>query len=941
MDPMAWLESLAKRQGANTDELTTSADLDVPLPPEDAQVTGPGYTPGYDTGSSKKTDPAPEPAKPAAAANPFMPASGTAPAKANPFVKAEPPKPEPAKPSAEPIRFEPSKTAASKPAPEPVKAEPPPPAPSPAPVAPAAPAASVSSDDPFGGMDPMAWLESLAKRQGANTDELTTAANIDVPLPPEDAQVTGPGYTPGYDTGKKADPTPEPARSAPTQKIAPEPEPPAPTPEPVAAALVASVAPAAPAASSDDPFGGLDPMAWLESLAKRQGANTDELTTAANIDVPLPPEDAQVTGPGYTPGYDTGKKAEPAPEPAAKIEPPQPETIRFDTEPIIAETAEISGIEGLEEFFTTPETLEPIDWSAASPLGAFESLETIEGSAEPIASAEVASDDPFSGLDPMAWLEALAKRQGADPAELVTGGTAEVPPPPTSAIPQGPGYSDYMPHTAQPLSGEIETPTMSQAEAEKLLGLSPAGETVEANPLEEMDPIKWLESLAANEPASGPTSEELSIFTASTETSDIMEAETALDWLEQLARETGDLPPAPAVEPGDDWLANPTGEVAEPQKVMSSDSQAMLDWLTGEDTPEQGSSIDEPDTAILRTATPQDVLAPSDLPDWLQEDVGTPAGATNVLSDQIVEPPIPGELPDWLVASVETQPSGVLDIEKMLTETDAAGETVPPESQKFSTSEIEALVSPGAQADPWAEALDEEYERKLAGDVTIPDWYQEALERYGETSTEAMPAPVGAESVISPSEPPGWLEALTEEPETAEPVLAEGIPAWLLEANPDFAAPPAPETAEKVPVDDWTSEAAALPAELPEWLRPAEPPKPVVSVAPVQAAPPIQPAQPAPAPARPAAQGSQVDLPAALRAARELVGRGAHLDSLPHFESVINASYELESVVAELSKVVTAEPKSPRARRLLGDAYMRRGDLQKALDTYRSALDQL
>jgi hypothetical protein len=56
------------------------------------------------------------------------------------------------------------------------------------------------NDDPFGGMDPMAWLESLAKRQGANTDELTTAADIDVPLPPEGAQDTSPGYTP-YDTG--------------------------------------------------------------------------------------------------------------------------------------------------------------------------------------------------------------------------------------------------------------------------------------------------------------------------------------------------------------------------------------------------------------------------------------------------------------------------------------------------------------------------------------------------------------------------------------------------------------------------------------------------------------------------------------------------------------------------------------------------------------------
>ena len=41
-----------------------------------------------------------------------------------------------------------------------------------------------NDDDPLGGMDPMAWLESLAARQGAKPEELVTAANLDIPLPP-------------------------------------------------------------------------------------------------------------------------------------------------------------------------------------------------------------------------------------------------------------------------------------------------------------------------------------------------------------------------------------------------------------------------------------------------------------------------------------------------------------------------------------------------------------------------------------------------------------------------------------------------------------------------------------------------------------------------------------------------------------------------------------
>src|SRR5579864_860505 len=76
--------------------------------------------------------------------------------------------------------------------------------------------------------------------------------------------------------------------------------------------------------NADDPLGGLDPLAWLESLAKRQGANPDELTTAANIDVPMPPPDTVVDEPGYTPGYDAGKSAAPAAsqQPARPVQPP-------------------------------------------------------------------------------------------------------------------------------------------------------------------------------------------------------------------------------------------------------------------------------------------------------------------------------------------------------------------------------------------------------------------------------------------------------------------------------------------------------------------------------------------------------------------------------------------------------------------------------------------
>src|SRR5450755_603411 len=76
----------------------------------------------------------------------------------------------------------------------------------------------------------------------------------------------------------------------------------------------------------DDPLGGMDPMAWLESLAARQGANPDELTTAANLDIAEPPADTVIDEPGYV-DYDpfSGSGVSRPAEPVAST--PEPEEL--------------------------------------------------------------------------------------------------------------------------------------------------------------------------------------------------------------------------------------------------------------------------------------------------------------------------------------------------------------------------------------------------------------------------------------------------------------------------------------------------------------------------------------------------------------------------------------------------------------------------------------
>jgi hypothetical protein len=893
MDPMAWLESLAKRQGANLDELTTSADLDIPTPDADTKVTGPGYTPGYDTGSKKAAEPA-------------------------------------------------------KSAPEPIKVTPPPPPP---PVAAAPAPTPAASDDPFGGMDPMAWLESLAKRQGANLDELTTAANLDIPTPDADTKVTGPGYTPGYDAGPKK--TAEPVKPAPEPvKVAPPPPAPV-TPPPPVAATPAPVA-------SDDPFGGMDPMAWLESLAKRQGANLDELTTSADLDIPTPDADTKVTGPGYTPGYDAGPKK--TAEPAKPELPKQPETIQLQR--------------------LAPLPTPPPKQPDTAKLPAY-----VPPPPEPVQPA-ASTDDPLNlGMDSMSWLEALAKRQGANLDELITGGTAEIPPAPSASnLPSGPGYTSYEPFGQPPLSGEFESPSvsMSQAEAERFLGLSALDDQpTPADPgtigwmeglssdfstspsgMDDFDPLKWLEGLSASEPPAPPPSGEMRGFNAPTLEPSTLEAESAFDFLEQLTQETGE-----SSLTGVEQAFEPESTRSEVDKGgLSDDPQELLKWLNQQTTGLAAVREIENETPSFDLSDSGE-LAPAQLPDWLKDQLGTQATPSNVLSEEMVQPDMPAGLPGWLAERIEGQ-SEAVDLESLISDVQPTPADFVPIAledellPKLSTREIEAMTSadPMDAPDPWAIAFEEEFERKQAGEVGIPDWYLEALTR-NEAEPGLLPAVaeaskpepvVAAPAVLEPSAIPDWLQdlqpaaELTPEPDPIpEPIPVApvpDIPGWLLESSPNI--PIAPSAVSSQAEAEAALEALfAQPQEsfpvrptqaVPLDPIPAVPPKapPTRMVAPPPA-PPVKPATP------PQSSPAQIDLAGALRSARDLIGSGQAAESLSMLEPLVDANYELDTVASLLGSVQGAMPKAPRVKRLLGDVFMRQGKLQQALDTYRSALDQL
>ncbi len=838
MDPMAWLESLAARQGAKPEELTTAANLDIPVPPADTVIDEPGYTPGYETSKA-------------------------------PAASAEPARPEPAKVE--------------------------PPAPAPEPVA-------AAGDDPLGGMDPMKWLESLAARQGANAAELTTSADLEIPMPPADTVVDEPGYTPGYETSKAPAASAEPARPEPAKV-----EPPAPAPEPVAVA-------------SDDPLGGMDPMKWLESLAARQGANPEELTTAANLDIPLPPADTVVDEPGYVDYDPFGSGVQRPAEPAKAPEPPAPAP--------------------------TPEP------------------------------AAAGGEDLLGGMDPLAWLESLAARQGANPEELITGGTLEVPVPDAASVIDEPGYVDYSPFDEKQAE---PAPSMTAEEAAELLGVG-TNETPSAgeDALGGMDPLAWLESLAARQganpeelvtggtlelPAAPEPQADMSPFAATPETTGAtMEPESALSWLEELAREQTEPLAAASFESEIVAEASPSEAGG-----MSDNIDEVQAWLF-----EQAHKLEQ--TREELESQPSDEIAPAEageLPDWLRESatMAAVAPSTPALSDEIITPVAPEDLPSWLVQPDSEVP---LDFQSELLQEISASAPPPapsaPEAEPVPAAEIEAMTRPASpdDVDSWAEALDEEYDRRRAGDESVPDWYLEALSR-AESEIAETPAPAPVSQAPTPAaEPavstgmPDWLNDMAAV-DTATEAMAGEIPDWLKDMSPTSAAEAAPALSTPIS-DDWLTQTdtSAEAVELPDWLKPEPEPAPTPAPAPVQKAPeptPVAAPQPTPVQAMPtpAPQPAPVPTPAPSRPpmpvpaniqerltrARGLVANDQYAASLEDYQTLIDTSQLLEETRGDLRQLVDKNPQDPKLRRLLGDTHMRLGDLQAALDTYRSALDQL
>ena len=485
-EALAWLESLAARQGANEEELVTKrADLPwlrqpaepEPEPPQPvseapevsltpAEAVGDGATP-VESPLGELVEPTDAVAEPAEALPDWL------------RLPEEQVEPEPVTPAAS---FTPA---------EPVEALP-----------------SINTDD-----DAIAWLESLAAKQGASTEELVTT-------PEQRAQADDlPDWL------RATEPLAEEPRQAITEPLTPVVEEPMPTfeleavspPEPVEAQVEApyempAEIPAAPQAEvsaatmSDD-----EALAWLESLAVKQGANAEELVSQ--------PESRPEELPDW---LKTQMEA------VESIEPVIPAV----EEPVALQPVETEPVMGDGATPVEPPVAEPVEAVAAKPTWLTE-MESESDQYETSLQAEpekpvVPEPAEMSEDAALAWLESLAVKHGAATEELVSKPEARSEAMPEWVRAEAQAEVEAEAAATEPVAVEEPEPVaepvepkpawLQQMEAESdlyeaSLEAAPEPAAPVSEPVAPVEPPAWLAELAAEETEPQPIAELESIWT--------------------------------------------------------------------------------------------------------------------------------------------------------------------------------------------------------------------------------------------------------------------------------------------------------------------------------------------------------------------------------------------------------------------------------------------
>jgi tetratricopeptide (TPR) repeat protein len=722
------------------------------------------------------------------------------------------------------------------------------------PTAAAEPASMMPPDDADSAL---AWLESLALKRGANPEELVTNAAAQA----EATSTSMPDWLRQPVAEEPAPPEPEPAALPDWLRPPVEAESPAEaatTAEPTASAEIAppewlrpptsESAEPPPTTTSAPALDDTDAaLAWLESLALKQGAKPEEMVASSMVSSSMvsKPEERSEAMPDWLKAAGPAEALTPA-EPPASLAEEKPEWLK-------QMEAEADAYEAMASGAPPAETLEPPPTSA-----------------EPAMAASTTEERPD-------WLKQMEAEADAYEA-LAT-----------------------RPLTARP---EAAQPAMAESE------ITPAAEAPEPTLAEKPE---WLKQMEAESDAyETPVSYEASLAApAQTETAPpaddaAREADAALAWLESLALKQGarpeelvSEPEAREAAPMPDWLKTESAEVMLPEEIAGAPAEAAHEAVVEPEAPSGPPTVTEEEAlAWLESTKTEEVQA--EAPEWLGQ---SPASAA---------PDEPQTVHEWL----RRVPGGEMeaDLPEWLQQHHQAAPPAPEPTVSLPSSEDEALA-----------------------------WLESLAAKQGANPDELISSPAARTE-----EAPEWVRL------SAEATPAEPAPAPAAEPEPEIVVPTVP---------DWLDiNAAAPPAEMPLAEAPSAEPEATLITEPIEPAPSIElPARvpaPKPKPPRPQAAPRPPKPPkaprpkkskvrggeppeAVLAKAREQL-RGEQLETaIERYGDLISAGQALPEVISDLESANKRNPGQPELMRTLGDAYLKDNQLQRALDMYRLALQQL
>jgi|GEM_PF-2419976 len=420
---------------------------------------------------------------------------------------------------------------------------------------------------------------------------------------------------------------------------------------------------------------------------------------------------------------------------------------------------------------------------------------------------------------------------------------------------------------------------------------------VEVSSLEDnlaLPPKSIIDSAAAAEPTFAATplnDEEL----------DALDEEDLPSWLkevqEQNGRETSEAIGQPLV----------TEFNLSPESTSEGVADELPVWLR--DVQEETTPLEfEAPAPLSETAEVDDQMVIEEgLPDWLREEefnLDEPFEPSEPSPEPLPEV-VADELPDWLQEIQDETPDEIPTFE----------ETAEP-----------VAVTPSSS--PLVDGLiDEE---------GLPDWLREV-------ETEEEVEPLVAEAPVPISEP---LPEVVAEIIPTEVVIVEAVePIEVVEEviEPEAPAPisePKPE-----PLPEPVSEPAeAAPTGIPDWLQKLrevdeEPPVPV----PTMPLPP--PAQVVTTRLAPQPVVSTPDIPAdaaeQLQLARTTRDKGNLDEAIRIYDALVSRGIYLDKIIEDMQQSIKAHPGNYLLFQVMGDAMLRDGRLQSALNAYREALSRL